>query len=171
MPDVTDPAKGGYVFWNRAKARAADANYRSIKIEDKNIVHFKPMPHSDFMTVTINQWLKPKTIKKLSKITTSASYYPEGGELSAACGEMGANIITFAVIKMFDMGWLDLTYARVVYDKLILHFLQEEYLPGEKTDDLWSYPMPLRDACEEFVMSDVGVNTAMAMLEYMKASS
>lgn len=149
-PDIIDARLGGRAIWNSPDARITGNSYYEFDIRDVSFLHLKPITHSDFFFVSISMTLKAETIRNLNEITDSVYYYPIGGILYSSCGELEASIATFAVVKQYDDGLITLSEARERYNyyvKLIL----EEFFEAEKSSNMWSRSMPIRDAMERYI--------------------
>lgn len=119
--------------------------YDQIEVRDAAYYRDKPLPHFDFMTVTVPMRLKMNTLKNLYDITSSASYQQVGGLLSSGCNFIEEAIGTFAIIKQYNDGYITANDAR---EK---HSISISGLVKERRDNFVSKPM--RDAMEEYIFS------------------
>ena len=156
QPDAVVTKEGGFVVWmDLPSYTLPNHTYWKFEIHDIALNHSKPGPglHPDFMFLWKDEVINADKAKQLIDISDSIMYYQVGHKLVGVCHFYSASLATFAAVKMFNLGYVDISQASNVYDTTIKDLIME-YEAAQNSGYFGSYPMPKHRAYEEFIFHD-----------------
>jgi len=102
-PTTIDKKSGGFAVWNQKTLKKKKKCYDRIVIRDEQIPHLKPLPHIDFLYLTIDYYIPLPKLLQVLGITQSLMYDQLKQQITVRCHWMKANINTlYLAIKIAD---------------------------------------------------------------------
>ena len=152
-PNVLGKKSGESAIWYNPKSNIEIGDYHRIEILDQAYQHTNPYRHADFIMVWFRMELKPDKAINISNISNNIFYYKLGQLVGVSCNFLADAIGAISVLKEYNDCKISLDEAKDLYHDRINN-LAEEFLQSEKTEDINTFPTPLRDIMEKYIMSD-----------------